>query len=256
MPVYKFLRTSDVDRVLVDGTVRISSLEHFRRLEASRQWIADRDEGSARLEIQNLSVTGGPGDAIAAATPPGSVPLVSMAPGVTAQFENISFQWACPNVHIYSASRGEYRDHHKSMGTDGYDACLEIRDIDLLAHRLLHRGHIRELANARMRNCFARCEIADVTYEAMVRPPGAGRLPAPSPFRKDRAFAAQLEVRIAFWPVPNVTVPPVVTVVLDQGGDIFARVYRGDSSLALARMTKAEARRSRRNAKRAARDQE
>jgi hypothetical protein len=33
---YKFLDSKDIDRVLVDGTMIISSLEYFRRLEEGK----------------------------------------------------------------------------------------------------------------------------------------------------------------------------------------------------------------------------
>lgn len=50
---YKFLDTKDIDRVLVDGTMIISSLEYFRRLEEA-EWadIGDPLEGASELTIK------------------------------------------------------------------------------------------------------------------------------------------------------------------------------------------------------------
>jgi len=47
---YKFLDAVDVPKVLIDGTIAISSLDYFRRLEES-EWgtIADRLEGASEL---------------------------------------------------------------------------------------------------------------------------------------------------------------------------------------------------------------
>jgi hypothetical protein len=50
---YKFLDTRDIDRVLVDGTMIISSLEYFRRLDEA-EWadIGDPLEGASELTIK------------------------------------------------------------------------------------------------------------------------------------------------------------------------------------------------------------
>jgi hypothetical protein len=47
---YKFLDTTDIDKVLIDGTIKVSSFEYFRQLEAAR-WgdIADPLEGASEL---------------------------------------------------------------------------------------------------------------------------------------------------------------------------------------------------------------
>lgn len=224
MAIYKFLRSADVSRVLVDRTVRVSSLDHFRRLEAGRQWIADRDEGSARLAIEHLNVVGGPDDPIAAATPIGFPPMFKTAPGVKWSISGISLVYAHPSVHIYSASRGDLAELQGPMSGDGYDACLRVDNLDLLARRLFDRGRIIELDSARMRELFSRVEVADVSYESMVMAPEAGRLPTPSPFRKDRAFEAQREVRIAFWPRSDERIPDVITVSLTTLPRFFTRM--------------------------------
>jgi hypothetical protein len=39
---YKFLHTADIDRVLCDGTVKVSSLQYFRDLEKGNPWIGAR----------------------------------------------------------------------------------------------------------------------------------------------------------------------------------------------------------------------
>lgn len=49
---YKFLDSKDIDRVMVDGTIMVSSLEYFRGLEEA-EWadIADALEGASELTI-------------------------------------------------------------------------------------------------------------------------------------------------------------------------------------------------------------
>jgi hypothetical protein len=52
MTDYKFLHTRDIDRVLIDETVRISSLAHFRQME-QEQWPRGHKPGPDRpLAIQ------------------------------------------------------------------------------------------------------------------------------------------------------------------------------------------------------------
>lgn len=46
---YKFLDNADVNKVLIDGTMVISSLEYFRRLEANWADIGDPLEGASEL---------------------------------------------------------------------------------------------------------------------------------------------------------------------------------------------------------------
>jgi hypothetical protein len=49
----KFLHTKDIDKVLGDGTLMISSLEYFRKLEEA-EWpdIADPLEGASELTVR------------------------------------------------------------------------------------------------------------------------------------------------------------------------------------------------------------
>ena len=49
---YKFLDSADIDKVIVNGTLMISSFEYFRKLEAS-QWgaIADPLDAASKLTV-------------------------------------------------------------------------------------------------------------------------------------------------------------------------------------------------------------
>src|SRR5689334_22899094 len=47
---FKFVDTKDVDRILREGTLKVSSLKYFRDHEsAQRPWIGDRLEGATEL---------------------------------------------------------------------------------------------------------------------------------------------------------------------------------------------------------------
>jgi hypothetical protein len=45
---YKFLHTKDIDRVLRESTLKVSSLKYFRD-DKQKPWIGDRLEGSIEL---------------------------------------------------------------------------------------------------------------------------------------------------------------------------------------------------------------
>jgi hypothetical protein len=53
--IYKFLHSHHLSRVL-EGTIRIGSLSHYRSLEGE-QWIADRLEGSVEFDPQGMVIT-------------------------------------------------------------------------------------------------------------------------------------------------------------------------------------------------------
>jgi hypothetical protein len=78
MPYYKFLHSIHMDNILINGTLRVSSLSYYRRLEGP-QWIADRLEGSIEVKMtEGLVVTG---NEISSFTPEGFPLLVKADTG-------------------------------------------------------------------------------------------------------------------------------------------------------------------------------
>jgi hypothetical protein len=170
---YKFLDPSDLEKVLVDGTLMISSVEYFRKLESQGQ-IGDAldsasemttpekfvlTENSAELDLINnagiplftgkFAHVSGDGKIYA-----GGMRLISVLPG-----------------HIFCASFGELaelKSYFKETAERKYEACLRINSLDAILHRLFQTG-IEAQTGKRFQDFFDRYSIGSVTYEAPSR---------------------------------------------------------------------------------------
>jgi hypothetical protein len=150
---YEFLNTADIDKVIVDGTIKISSATYFRELEAVGGWGAiadpleaaslltikdrlDLTENSAELEMANKANIGlGSFEQFAKVSGGGRIVL---HPGA-------GFVHTTPEVFMYSAAAGELNDLTKAMCIDAekrYDACLKIIDLAALRARIFEAGWI------------------------------------------------------------------------------------------------------------------
>ena len=148
---YKFLNTRDINKVIVDGTLKVSSATYFRELEAVGGWGAiadpleaaslltikdrlDLTENSPELEMVNKANIGlGSVQRFAQVSGGGRVVI---HPGVR-------FVHTTPEVYIYSAAAGELNDLTTAMCVEAekpYDACLKIVDLSALRARIFEAG--------------------------------------------------------------------------------------------------------------------
>jgi hypothetical protein len=225
MPYYKFLDAKDVDRVLRDGTLRIASLSHYRNLEKN-QWIADRLEGSVQVNVKELLVAG---NEAASLTPDGFDPPGKVQAGAKIIFENCIFSYQTPEFFIFSLSGGDLDLLTEAMCKNSehpYDSCINISDLELLAHRMFFRGKIIELDNEPVRRAFVGFRCGQVLYDNVDREQTAGRPPAPSPFLKHTAFSYQREVRIVFQPAEPIT-SQVLTIKIPRPEVVMREKFRG-----------------------------
>jgi hypothetical protein len=224
MAVYKFLQSIHTDRLLIDGTVRISALSFYRELEGE-QWIADRLEGSVEVNIDHLVVTGNEAGELA----PLGYPLVARADaGGMIVVENCIFSYQHPDAFIFCASQGDLPSLTESMCRDRttrYEACVRIVDLELLAHRMFYRGAVVEMDGAKVSHLFTEFRSAPVVYKGLSRPQQMGRPPSPSPFLKHDVFAGQREVRIAFQPRQPIPLR-TLTIKIPRPESIFVEEFR------------------------------
>lgn len=197
MKAYKFLNSIHIDRLLRDGTVRVASLDFYRQSE-NPQWISDRLEGRVEVNIDDIT-----SNDLQEFTPEGFVPILSGGSNNT--FKDVWLTYEVNNVFIFCASFGDLQSLTTIMcnndnGSEPYDACVHIPSIEILAHRMFHRGVVANLQNERVRNIFDYYDYGTVRYENLSRDQTLSRPPAPDPFVKHAAFHTQSEVRIVFYP--------------------------------------------------------
>jgi hypothetical protein len=227
-PVYKFLHSKHLSKVLNDGTLKFGNLSHYRGLEHD-QWIADRLEGSVQLDPQGMVITEHenkldhmlPSSLAGRHVHVASGGTVSFAPGVRITIQH-------PEVYLFSASSGDLEQLTAAMcrkDAEAYDGCIHIADIAWLAHRVYFKGKVVELGDARVRNVFSELVYSEVTYEALSRTPEMERAPEASPLLKDISFAAQSEIRIVLVPRQEMA-HSMLTVRVPRPAQIFKEVFR------------------------------
>jgi hypothetical protein len=161
---YKFLDSADIDKVIVNGTLMVSSFEFFRKLEAS-QWGAIADPLDAASEL----TVGGPFVIRENSPELETVNKANIGLGMFQKFANVSgggtidisgarFVHTIPNLFIFSAAVGELNELTTEMCVNAerrYDACLRILDLAALRRRIFEAGRIRDL-NCRVSDVFSR----------------------------------------------------------------------------------------------------
>jgi hypothetical protein len=222
---YKFLHSVHIDNILIDGTVRISSLSYYRKLEEP-QWIADRLEGSIEVNLtEGLVVTG---DEISSFTPEGfPLPVRAGTGGKLIILDNIILNFKLPDVFVFCASQGDLALLTEAMCGDSknpYDACVRIMDMELLAHRMFYRGRVLEMGSAKIGDVFSAFRCAPVEYcnLSLDQKTMTTRPPPPSPFIKHHdPFPRQREVRVAFIAPRQVLPSETLTIKIPRPKEIF-----------------------------------
>jgi hypothetical protein len=228
---YKFLHTSDIDKVLHDGTVVVSRLSYFRQLEEQEgPWIGDRLEGASELVVQNL---------VATEHSPQLEMLnrANIGLGMFKQFADVSgggrielgnvrFVHQIPDLFVYSASFGDLPRLTRTMCANAvrpYDACLKIRSMHRLQRRLLEG--VLEL-NCPVSDLFDRGQLESVQYEPLSRNIEGGPVIAPSPFKKDSRFEEQSETRLTLVPKRPIERDRLIIEISDPK-TVFEEILRG-----------------------------
>lgn len=203
---YKFLNRSDVARVLVEGTVLVSSLEYFRNLE-SEHWklIADPHEGASELTMPEhfVATENSPElDMINNSRVAEGIALkaVHVVGSGRVNLSGAKFRRTLPG-HIYCASNGYFDELSRYYTTEAelkYDACLRITSFRRLMRRIFRTGHIVG-TQTKFSDLFYRGIFDRVSYEPRSRSIEDGPILDVSPFKKGLAFKPQCHSRIMAW---------------------------------------------------------
>src|SRR3569832_306275 len=168
--LFKFLNSQHLDYMVRDGTIRMSTLSHFRALEGDK-WIADPNEATTIVNIETETPHGneGPEPYGEPWRPAGYPACVQVSGGAKLIFKNVQFAYPHPDCFIFCMSCGLLEALTQSMCRDAeqpYDACVHKQvPPDLLAHRILSPGRIVELHGEPVRRYFSRVNAKLVTYD-------------------------------------------------------------------------------------------
>jgi hypothetical protein len=134
-------------------------------------------------------------------------------------------------VFIFCASQGDLASLTEAMCEDTenpYDAYVRIVDMELLAHRMFHRGTVVEMNSAKVSHVFTHFSCAPVVYNnlSLDQKKITTRPLPPSPFIKHHdPFPKQREVRIAFQP-RQVLPLETLTIKIPRPKQIFIEEFR------------------------------
>jgi hypothetical protein len=228
--IFKFLKPKYVDGMLVGGTVRISTLSYYRKLEGDR-WIADPDEATTVVNAGGAVVTSESEEPQFETWSPAGFTkgVVARAGGKITFNADARLSYVHSDCFIFCASQGERGKLVQAMCRDAkepYQAAVRILlPLTLFAHRIFWRGTIIELDNQPVRRHFQMVSSGPVTYDAVEHHWASGQAPPPSPFKKHPDFAPQSEVRIVLVPVRDLG-HENLTVKLPHPEKIFAEEFR------------------------------
>jgi hypothetical protein len=231
---YKFLRSEDIDYVLRDGTVVVSSLKYFRDLEdTQRPWIGDRLEGATELTTPDrLTLTeGSPELEMVNRANIGlgmfKEGFAKISGGGRIELGSVRFVHQVPSLYIYSYSCGDLDELKKLMfedAIDPYTACLKINDPLALLEAIMTEGEILA-THAAVSVIFKDAGLGPVSYGEVMQDISLGPVIAPSPLRKGPKFAPQREHRLLFGPAAD-DLPERIIVRLPNVARHFQEVFR------------------------------
>jgi hypothetical protein len=236
---YKFLDTKDVDRVLRDGTLKVSSLRYFRDLESAQgSWIGDRLEGATELTTpKRFTLTEGSPELELANQANIGLGMVKkfahVSGGSRIKMGGVRFIHQVPNLYIYSFSHGELGELKNAMCVEAqvpYSACLNIEDPAVLLDAIMDQGEVLTTA-ANVRSIFKQAVHRPVMYKAVIQDIRTGPVIAPSPFQKAAIFAPQREHRMLFDPVAD-DAPDTIVIKIPHPENHFHEVFRDFKPLA------------------------
>jgi hypothetical protein len=232
---YKFLGTMDIDKVLSNHTIKVSSFEYFRELEAT-EWgdIADPLEGASELTMKGEFVLCENSPELEMAN------KANIGLGMFRQFariesggivnmSNTRFVHAIPNLFMFCASVGKIDELTTAICENAekpYDACLRIVNLAELQQRIFESGWVRDL-NCKVSDLFHPGLIQAVKYQARSRDIREGEVIEPSPFKKAEKYEPQSEVRMLLIPKEGAEIGKD-TLIIEIAGPtaLFTEVFR------------------------------
>jgi hypothetical protein len=232
---YKFLDTTDIDKVLSNHTIKVSSFEYFRKLEAT-EWgdIADPLEGASELTVKGEFVLRENSPELEMAN------KANIGLGMFRQFarvesggivnmSNTRFVHAIPNLFMYCASVGKIDELTTAICENAekpYDACLRIVNLAALQQRIFETGWVRDL-NCKVSDLFHPGFIQAVKYQARSRDIREGEVIAPSPFTKAEKYKPQSEVRMLLVPKEGAEIGKDTLIIeIAEPKALFTEVFR------------------------------
>jgi hypothetical protein len=153
---------------------------------------------------------------------------VAMNGGEIIYQEGVKITIEHPDVFVFSACKGSLDDLTETMcraAEEPYDACLNVIDLGLLAHRMLFRGILPDHNNQKMWRLFSDFQVCEVSYTTLSRTPELGTSPEASPCLKDLRFASQREARIVFVPREPIRASSLI-VEIPRPRQLLREVFR------------------------------
>jgi hypothetical protein len=232
----KFLHTKDIDKGLGDGTLMISSLEYFRKLEEA-EWpdIADPLDGASELTVKGEFIIREGStelDIVNAATESLGLfkgKFAAVSGGGIINMSGARFIPMVPRLFIYCVTVGNIDELTAQMCTKGnepYDACLKIENIEGLQQRIFASGRICGM-NCAVGDLFLPGLIGAVVYEPRSLDIREGPGLEPSPFKKGERFRGQSEVRMLFVPKDSVSIPDErLKIEIQRPTEFFTEMFK------------------------------
>jgi hypothetical protein len=232
---YKFLDSGDIEKIIIDGTLKVSSFEHFRELEEA-QWgeIADPLEAASELTVRGQFV-------IRENSPElDMINKANIGLGSFSKFAHVSgggtidlsggrFIHTVENLFIFSFSIGELNKLTMEMCVNArrpYDACVNIVDLAGLRRRIFEAGRVRDL-DCKVSDVFEPGWIQIVEYEPRSRDIREGGVIEPTPFKKEVKFKPQSEVRLLLIPKETSSINKETLILeVPELGAHFKEVFR------------------------------
>jgi len=232
---YKFIDSGDIEKVIIDGTLKASSFEHFRQLEEA-QWgdIADPLEAASELTVRGQFVIreNSPELDIINKANIGLWSLsrfAQVSEGGTINLSGARFIHTVENLFVFSFSIGELDKLTMEMCVNArrpYDACVNIVDLAGLRRKIFEAGRVRDL-DCKVSDVFEPGWIQIVEYEARSRDIREGGVIEPSPFKKEVKFTPQSEVRLLLIPKEGSSINKEVLILeVPELGAHFKEVFR------------------------------
>jgi hypothetical protein len=225
MGEYKFLDRKYIDRLL-GGEILFRRLIYYRLLEVvtQDQWIGDASEGVARTAIDYALVS--PADPKPTLRRKlEEARLVKMDDNSTVKITNMTLT-AEVDCFVFCFSSGDLTRLAETMcATDkpeyAYDGCVSILDPTVLAQAIYDSG---KLGGRPIRDNFS-VTVGPVSYyEAVAQDFLTGGMPSADPFKKDRRYAAQREMRIVLMPRNPIESDSAV-VIVDKPDTLFREEF-------------------------------
>lgn len=217
MAFYKYCGTDVVDRV-AQGSIKLSSLAWFRQIEerGGNEEIGDRFEGRAISHLAHMLIKDQPTDhqrRVLAATRA----VIENCSNITLADWTITSE--CAHALIFCLSVSD----NLELQDSGYDACVRISDVELLAQRIMTTGRIDGVPCDRI---FSSVIHRRVEYLPRVVDLNEARATLnASPFVKRERYARQREYRIVFVPRDR-WIPDRVIVEFAPSNDLMIAVAR------------------------------